>query len=206
LRSASSSESEEDDFSAVGCGGPASGLRKTIVYAEFLQETNSFSPVPTTERDFRAESLLFGEEVTTYSREERKELGASSRRWSIWAEAASSRCRWSRPVPCSEGYLSMHGAMDVEGLRDPEGDLLWALRLVVGPQVPIGVSLDLHANNTAKRARLATFRYRYLLYNRKTVNVMTPGLSNVEVFALRYERIPRPLSPLERIEFWRIPR
>ena len=46
------------------------------------------------------------------------------------------------------------------------------------------------------------FPFRYLLYNRKTVNVMTPGLSNVDVHALKYEQIPRPIYPLDRIDSW----
>ncbi|HDP81439.1 MAG TPA: hypothetical protein ENN21_11410, partial [Spirochaetes bacterium] len=50
---------------------------------------------------------------------------------------------------------------------------------------------------------LFPFRYRYLLYNRKTVNVMTSGISNVDVFTLRYDKIPRPIYPLDPIDSWR---
>ncbi|MBE9545446.1 MAG: MlrC C-terminal domain-containing protein, partial [Proteobacteria bacterium] len=52
---------------------------------------------------------------------------------------------------------------------------------------------------------LFPFRYRYLLYNRKTVNVMTPGVTNVDVFALKYTRIPRPIYPLDPMNTWRAP-
>jgi microcystin degradation protein MlrC len=54
-------------------------------------------------------------------------------------------------------YLSLHGAMGVEGLRDPEGDLLESIRAVSGDQIPIGVSHDLHANLTRRRMELMTF-------------------------------------------------
>lgn len=41
--------------------------------------------------------------------------------------------------------LSMHGAMGAFGSEDPEADLVEAVRAVIGPDVPIAVSLDLHA-------------------------------------------------------------
>jgi len=50
---------------------------------------------------------------------------------------------------------------------------------------------------------LFPFRYNYLLYNRKTVNVISPGLSNTDPFALSYAHIPRPIYPLDKIDSWR---
>ena len=41
-------------------------------------------------------------------------------------------------------YFSMHGAMAAEGELDPEGYLLTEVRRMVGPDVPIVISLDLH--------------------------------------------------------------
>ena len=58
-------------------------------------------------------------------------------------------------------YLALHGAMGVEGMRDPEGDLLAAIREALGYTIPIGVSHDLHANVTRARAALATFIVGY---------------------------------------------
>jgi microcystin degradation protein MlrC len=58
-------------------------------------------------------------------------------------------------------YLDLHGAMGVQGMRDPEGDLLAAIRQRVGNDIPIGVSFDLHANVTQARAKLATFIVGY---------------------------------------------
>ncbi len=43
-------------------------------------------------------------------------------------------------------YLDMHGAMYVSGLEDAEGDLLAALRAVVGRDCLISASYDLHGN------------------------------------------------------------
>ena len=46
-------------------------------------------------------------------------------------------------------YLDLHGAMVTESLQDGEGELLARLRQVVGPELPVAVSLDMHANITA---------------------------------------------------------
>ncbi|MCP4877099.1 MAG: M81 family metallopeptidase [Gammaproteobacteria bacterium] len=45
-------------------------------------------------------------------------------------------------------YLDLHGAMVVEHLEDGEGELLRHVRELVGPDLPIVISLDLHANVT----------------------------------------------------------
>ncbi|MEU7003851.1 M81 family metallopeptidase [Nonomuraea sp. NPDC046570] len=47
-------------------------------------------------------------------------------------------------------YLDLHGAMAAEHLDDGEGELLTRLRAIVGGDVPIVVSLDLHANVTER--------------------------------------------------------
>lgn len=45
-------------------------------------------------------------------------------------------------------YLDLHGAMVTQSLDDGEGALLSRLRDVIGPDVPVVASLDLHANVT----------------------------------------------------------
>ncbi len=45
-------------------------------------------------------------------------------------------------------YLDLHGAMVCEHHEDGEGELLRRVRAIVGPQVPIVISLDLHVNLT----------------------------------------------------------
>jgi microcystin degradation protein MlrC len=48
--------------------------------------------------------------------------------------------------PLDGVYLAMHGAMFVEGMFDAEGDFIAAVRGVVGPEVLIAASYDLHGN------------------------------------------------------------
>lgn len=163
---------------------------KTIAIAELKQETNSFSPVLTGKKDFEAGKLLYGEDIITYCREvERKgqiagflkavdDFGGDRIRIvpvlkaqsmsggpvekELYLELKDSILKGIGKIETIDGiYLSLHGAMGVEGMRDPEGDLLEEIRALVGPHVPIGVTHDLHANLTKKRMSLMTFLVGY---------------------------------------------
>ncbi|MBS0243563.1 MAG: M81 family metallopeptidase, partial [Proteobacteria bacterium] len=59
--------------------------------------------------------------------------------------------------------LELHGAMVAEHVDDGEGELLARLRRQVGPDTPISVSLDLHANVTRAMVDNSDFidMYRY---------------------------------------------
>ena len=52
--------------------------------------------------------------------------------------------------------LAMHGSMVTASQLDPEGDLLDAVRQIVGPDLPIVMTLDLHAHVTPRMVRQAT--------------------------------------------------
>jgi microcystin degradation protein MlrC len=52
--------------------------------------------------------------------------------------------------------LAMHGAMAAESEEDPEGEILAAVREIVGPDRPIVMTLDLHAHVTSRMVELAT--------------------------------------------------
>lgn len=62
--------------------------------------------------------------------------------------------------PLDGVFLSMHGAMGVQGVRDPETQLLQAVREVVG-RTPVAISLDLHANLTQARVKAADLLVAY---------------------------------------------
>jgi len=53
-------------------------------------------------------------------------------------------------------YLDLHGAMVTSSFEDGEGELLRRIRTQVGEDLPIAVSLDLHANITPQMVRYAT--------------------------------------------------
>ncbi|MFW5744184.1 MAG: M81 family metallopeptidase [Spirochaetota bacterium] len=159
-----------------------------IAVVHLAQETNSFSPVPTTMADFEASGIHRGEEVLAYAREGGNTLSGFLAAVGDHGEGRVEVVPIIKATSTSGGpieratyetfreeivdgvrdagrldgiYLALHGAMGVEGMRDPEGDLLAHLREVVGDETPIGVSHDLHANITERRAELATFIVGY---------------------------------------------
>lgn len=48
--------------------------------------------------------------------------------------------------PLDGVYLALHGAVYVEGMEDAEGDIITAVRALVGHDIPIAASYDLHGN------------------------------------------------------------
>lgn len=61
-------------------------------------------------------------------------------------------------------YLDLHGAMVTEQYQDGEGELLKRIRALVGRDLPIAVSLDLHANVTPEMMVLADLLVAYRTY------------------------------------------
>ncbi len=53
-------------------------------------------------------------------------------------------------------YLDLHGAMVTEHLEDGEGEILSRVRSIIGPDKPLVISLDLHANITERMVNQAT--------------------------------------------------
>jgi len=67
-------------------------------------------------------------------------------------------------LPLDAVYLDLHGAMVTEHYEDGEGELLRRVRDIVGPGVPVVVSLDLHANVTAAMVELSDAMTIYRSY------------------------------------------
>jgi microcystin degradation protein MlrC len=130
-------------------------------------ESNTFTPMPTTLEDF---NVLYGPDL----------LNRSTRRGSLDGilatlqrpdiELVPSVAAWAMPGGVVErrAYetfkaavleraknvdavcLALHGAMRAEGLDYCEDDLLRDLRARVGPNVPVTIALDMHANIVAE--------------------------------------------------------
>lgn len=45
-------------------------------------------------------------------------------------------------------FFSLHGALGVEGKEDPEAELLSMIKNIVGKEIPVAVTMDLHGNLT----------------------------------------------------------
>src|SRR5213595_4180544 len=61
-------------------------------------------------------------------------------------------------------YLDLHGAMVTEHLDDGEGEILRRVREVIGKDLPLVVSLDLHANVTPEMVEHADALIAYRTY------------------------------------------
>lgn len=59
--------------------------------------------------------------------------------------------------PLDGVFLDLHGAMVTESLADGEGEILRRVRSLIGPDVPLIASLDLHANISAEMVAQADY-------------------------------------------------
>jgi microcystin degradation protein MlrC len=159
-----------------------------FVTAMFSHETNTFSTLPTDEKLFQARDLRYGGEILERFRGTNTCLGgmietAAARGVTLVpsvAAAASPAGRVTRAMytavrqrlladlaaaaPLDGVLLDLHGAMVHEDGDDGEGELLAAVRGVVGPDVPIAVTLDFHANVTRAMVDGATLLHGYRTY------------------------------------------
>jgi len=62
-------------------------------------------------------------------------------------------------LPVDGVYLALHGAMAVRNVPRPEAEIARRFREVVGPDVPIAASFDLHGNEDAEFLRYADFAF-----------------------------------------------
>ena len=67
-------------------------------------------------------------------------------------------------APLDAVYLDLHGAMVAEHVDDGEGEILARVRRLIGPDMPLVVSLDLHGNITRASVDLADAMIAYRTY------------------------------------------
>ncbi len=121
-------------------------------------ECSTYSPALTRGEDFRVvrgEELLRAEYFSFLKADDAVHLpllharavpGGPVTRDAYQALKAEFVQRLEAAKPLDGLYLAMHGAMNVEGMDDAEGDWISAARSVVGPDCPIATSYDLHGN------------------------------------------------------------
>jgi microcystin degradation protein MlrC len=134
-------------------------------------EANTFARGSTTLADFAEQVWAVGGAITPATLGPQSELSAAWRELDrAGIEVVRSLAAWSAPRQpldrevldaivghvvdaCDAGidgaYLMLHGSAVAREDDDPEGTLLTALRKRLGPDRPIAISLDCHANLTA---------------------------------------------------------
>ncbi|TLF44359.1 M81 family metallopeptidase [Maribacter aurantiacus] len=166
-------------FSFMGCKNQS---EKTTVQKELPKiaiagigiESSTFSPAQTGEAAFHAKigDSIFGRyhffdaETDIRKRAEWVPtlLGKSLPGGIVTREAYESMVEKTvrmlkEGMPYDGVWFDIHGAMSVVGMEDAEGDLITRIREVVGPEVLISTSMDLHGNvseTLAKQSDLIT--------------------------------------------------
>ncbi|MBI3865088.1 MAG: M81 family metallopeptidase [Planctomycetia bacterium] len=101
--------------------------------------------------------------------------------------------------------LDLHGAMVAEGVDDADGDLIAAVREVVGPKCPIVVTFDLHGNHSERRIAAADACVNFDTYPHVDMAERGREAADLNVGTLRGSI--RPVTALRRIPlFWGVER
>ncbi|MGK5507357.1 M81 family metallopeptidase [Brevibacillus formosus] len=145
-----------------------------VIIGGIAHETNTFSNVPTTLEMFQSYEWDYHETIVNRNRGVRNFPGGMvDRAEELGIELLPTFLTFTYPagtilreaydrikkelldtIAATEGAdaicLGLHGAGVVEGIDDLEGDILASVRQLVGYDIPLIVTLDLHANMTQK--------------------------------------------------------
>jgi microcystin degradation protein MlrC len=161
---------------------------KRVLTGRFMHETNTFSIVKTDMALWRRRDFHTENEIPAIFRGTRSALGATFEAadkygWTL-VHPVSANANPSGIVTddafeaiggmilaAAERYdridgvlFHLHGAMVTDSHEDGEGELLERLRRSLGPDVPVVVTLDLHANVTQKMADNASALIAFRTY------------------------------------------
>jgi microcystin degradation protein MlrC len=192
----------------------------TVFVGSFAHESNTFSSTPTRREDFEAYREYYGrealEQLADTSAEVAGVLDATADEDVTLIPSVVATASPSGPVTTAaydhytgvllddlrahrdelDGVvLVLHGAMVTEALPDGEGPLVAAVRDVVGPDVPIAVTLDLHGNISDQLVAEADLLVSYETYPH--VDMRETGRTATE---LLLEAVSGDLDPTMHVE------
>lgn len=164
-------------------------MNETVLTGEFAHETNSFVRELTKRSDFQERREYFGKDVPTQMSGTGTSIGGiidSAADTEIDLLHTVSAFATPSGVVSEDAYLfyqslildelrdnvnevdgvvlALHGAMVTEAAPDGEGPLLSAVRSIVGPDIPVVATLDLHANVTEEMVEAADALVAYEEY------------------------------------------
>ena len=205
-------------------------MKKKILIIQFRHETNSFCPKMADMESYRSMAFYEGDDVFNKQRGHRNETGGFLEVLEKYNEFELIPCVGlaaspSGPVTAEvydfvlknvaecidkhkhfDGVLfNCHGAMVAEGHDDGEGDLFEFVRNLLGWDIPLISTLDLHANVTEKMVRCATVLVPFEEYPHndryetgiKAASIMAQTLLGEINPVMAYRKIPflQPLLP-----------
>ena len=154
-------------LSLFGCITQSNRSLPRVAIAGLGIESSTFSPAQTTEEAFHAQIGMEILENYPFLRPESQNReranwfpalrGKSLPGGRVTREAYESLMnkmleQLQKNLPYDGLFFDIHGAMSVEGLDDPEGDMMVRIREVVGQKTLISTSMDLHGNVSERLA------------------------------------------------------
>jgi microcystin degradation protein MlrC len=152
------------------------GEKPRIALGGILTECNHLGGLPTDLKAYEESELLRGDEILASTtsvvggmlealRQRQAEPVPLIYASALAAGPLTSPCyqqlrgelfeRLQRVLPVDGVLMPIHGSALAEGVDDPEGDMIQGVRDLVGPDVPVVATLDLHAHVTAQMVRCA---------------------------------------------------
>ena len=158
-----------------------------IAIGGFMHESNTFAPLPADLRRFREGSLTYGDAVVPVWQDAHHEVGGFiegaakfgyelvpvAMAWATpagpvtdeffdhFTDALATGCKLAR----ADGVLlALHGAMVTPKHPDADAETCRRVRAALGPNVPLGVSLDFHGNVSPQMAETANVLVGYQTY------------------------------------------
>lgn len=193
-------------------------MRFTVLTAEFMHESNTFSRYRTGLPQFEIDTLLYGGAAIAARRDANTELAgfldvAEPAGWNV-IHAVSAHAvpggQVAKPafdhiagkiIAAARDHrdhidgvlLGLHGSMVPEFCQDGEGHLLALLRAELGPDVPIAVTLDLHAMVSSDMVRDAQIFVSYKTYPHVDMRQVGAQAAHILGRAMTGEIAPRTM-------------
>jgi microcystin degradation protein MlrC len=205
-------------------------MNRRIAIGGFLHESHSFAPRPTTYQDFVHPGgfppLAEGEVMLTAVRNtsvptagalaaaEAAGVEVVPLAWSLanpagpvqdeaFERIAALICaglsRALDAAPLDGVYLDLHGAAVVDSFPDAEGELLRRVRAIIG-DLPLTISLDPHANLTARMVTLADAVVPFRTYPH--IDMKAAGAQAARLLLQRIERGSAWARAFRQLPFW----
>ena len=198
-----------------------------IAIGALMHESNTFAPGLTTLDHFRRTQFLSGSDIVEAHAGTGSEVGGALLALEgLGVEVVPTLSAWAMPSPLVERsayqeirgrllrrlgeavpldgiLLCLHGSMAVEGIEDPEGDLLRKVR-ARWPGTPLAVTLDHHANVTETMAAASDVLVGYRTHphvdqfeiGRRAAEHLVERIESGEEFATAFIKLPL-ITPAE---------
>ncbi len=193
-----------------------------IAIGQLWQESNTFNPIRTTRTHYEQVGISRGQEMIEQMTDT-NELGGFIQSIRSWPEhphlvglarlpawpggtATCETAEWllaelldplRRSLPVDAVLLALHGSLVADGATDIEGDLLQAIRQLIGPNRPLVATLDLHANVTQKMVDAANALVLY--HTAPHIDVFETGQRGAAVLRRILVEGARPVTAFRKL-------